>query len=419
MIDINLIRQHPERVKQACADRGIEIDLERLIKVDRQRRQLITEYQRLKAEHNEISQQIAGLSGAKKEEAISRAKEMSERVGELKERVDAEEAKFVALWREIPNLPFSEVPVGDESANRVLHQWGQPKKFKFEPKDHLQLGEELGLINMEQAGKVSGSGFTYLKREAALLQYALVQYAWKAVLPQGFVPVVPPNMVSEKAMQAMGYMERGEEEIYKTVRDNFYLVGTAEQSLGPMHMDEILERENLPLRYAAFSAAYRREAGSYGKDTRGILRVHQFDKLEMFSFAHPDRSKEEQELFLSIEEKLMQGLRLPYQVVRLATGDLGDPSAMTYDIETWMPGQNLYRETHSSSNCTDYQARRLNVRFRDDQGELKFVHTINGTAFAIGRILIAILENYQQADGSVNIPRVLQRYVGKKVIRKR
>jgi len=270
---------------------------------------------------------------------------------------------------------------------------------------------------MERAAKASGARFAYLKGDAALLHFALIQYALQTLSKHGFIPVVPPTLVGARAMRAMGYLEHGgHDEIYYLAKDNQYLTGTSEQSIGAMHMDEVLKNEELPLRYAGISTCYRREAGSYGKDTKGLIRVHQFDKVEMFSFSTPETSQAEHELILTIEEELMQGLGLHYQVIQMVTGDLGLPAAKKYDIETWIPSQDTFRETHSTSTCTDFQARRLNTRFKDGEGSMQFVHTVNGTAFAIGRTMVAIIENYQQEDGSVAVPEVLRPWVGKDVI---
>ncbi|MBT9151489.1 MAG: Serine--tRNA ligase [candidate division WS2 bacterium] len=299
-------------------------------------------------------------------------------------------------------------------------------KFDFGLKDYLEIAEKLDLIDVKRAAKVSGTRFGYLKNEAVLLEFALINLAFDVLAKQGFMPIIPPVMLKSEMMEGMGYIEikseklkaknSKEEEVYFLRDDDLVLVATSEQSIGPMHSDEIFSEKELPKRYAGFSTCFRREAGAYGKDTKGILRVHQFDKIEMFSFCQPKKSKQEHQLFLSLGEKLMQLLKIPYQIVQLCSSDLAQPSAATYDIETWMPGQDQYRETHSTSNCADFQARRLNVRYKDKDNKLNFVHMVNGTAFAIGRVLIAIIENYQQKDGSVKIPEVLQKYLGFKII---
>ena len=284
----------------------------------------------------------------------------------------------------------------------------------------MELAATLDLIDTERASKVSGTRFGYLKREAVMLEFALVRLALDTLTQEGFIPIVPPVLVKPEAMRAMGYVERGGEEIYFIEKDSVYLVGTSEQSIGPMHRDEIFTDANLPRRYVAFSTCFRREAGSYGKDTKGILRVHQFDKIEMFSLTRPEDSQKEHEYLLSLEERLMQKLGLSYRVLNICSGDLGDPAAAKYDIEAWLPGEGAYRETHSTSNTTDYQARRLNIRYRQqitkDKKQLSYVHTLNGTAFAIGRTIIAILENFQEKDGSITVPDALQPYLSFKRI---
>ena len=321
------------------------------------------------------------------------------------------EQEFNDLMKKIPNPPSEDVPVGkDESENVVVREVGEKTKFDFTPKDHLELGEKLDLIDVKRAAKVSGARFAYLKNEAVLLEFALVNFALDFLMEKDFVPVVPPVMMRTEMMEGMGYIERGRDEMYFIEKENLLLIGTSEQIIGAMHTKETLKGEELPKRYAGFSSCFRKEAGSYGKDTKGIFRVHQFDKVEMFIFCRPEESIKEHQLLLSIEEKLMQQLKLPYRVVQMCTGDLGDPAASKYDIEVWLPGQNRYRETHSASNCTDFQARRLNIRYKEGAGKLNFVHTLNGTALAVGRTIIAILENYQQEDGSIKIPKVLQKY---------
>jgi seryl-tRNA synthetase len=282
----------------------------------------------------------------------------------------------------------------------------------------MELGENLDLIDTKRAGKVAGARFGYIKRQLPLIEFALIKLVMDTVTKEGFIPVIPPVMLKDEMARGTGYFEAGDRnEAYYLPDDNMYLVGTSEQSLVSMHTDEILNEKDLPLRYAGFSTCFRREAGSYGKDTKGILRVHQFDKLEMVIFSKPEDSKDEHKLLLSIEEKLMKALALPYQVINICTGDLGRPAAAKYDIEAWLPSEKKYRETHSTSNCTDFQARRLNIRYRDKSGKVNFVHTLNGTAFAIGRILIMIMENYQQKDGSIKVPKALQKYCGFKVIK--
>ena len=419
MIDIKRILDEPELVAQNIKNRNKDIDISVATELHGERLKAIETVQTLRTRGNEIASEIP-KAGDNREALIAEGKELKAKVKEAEAKLSEVEEALGKELRRYPNFLREDVPIGpDESANEVLRKFGEPTTFDFEPKDHLDLGEALDIIDMSSAAEVSGARFVYLKGDAVLLEFALVQYAMQTAMAEGFVPVIPPHIVSTQAMGAMGYLERGgEEEIYHLKNDDMVLIGTSEQSIGPMHMKQILDESKLPLRYLGFSPCYRREAGSYGKDTRGILRVHQFDKVEMFSFTTPEHSDEEHELILSIEEKMMQGLNLPHQVVRLASGDTGSPSARTYDIETWMPGQGAYRETSSTSNTTDFQTRRLNTRIRREGGNV-FAHALNGTAFAIGRTLIAIMENYQQADGSIVVPEVLRGYVGKDRIEKR
>lgn len=406
MLDIKFIRAHPDIVKEGCKKKQVKIDIDFILKLDKEKRKYQKTLENLRAEQRKLSfttpLPLKKLKGIKNE------------IKKMEPRLAKKEGELKNLLLQIPNLPLDDVPEGkDEKDNKVIKKWGERPKFDFKPKDYLEIAQKLDLIDVERAAKVSGTRFGYLKNEAVLLEFALINLAFDILGKEGFVPVVPPVMIRPSMMRGMGYLERGED-IYFIKKDNLYLVGTAEQSIGPMHSNEIFEKEKLPLRYLGFSSCFRREAGSYGKDTRGIFRVHQFDKIEMFSFCHPLQSKKEHQFFLSCEKKLMQLLEIPYRIVQICTGDLGDPAAAKYDIEAWLPGQGRYRETHSTSNCTDFQARRLNIRFKEKSGKLNFVHTINGTAFAIGRTLIAIFENYQQKDGSIKIPQILQKYIFKR-----
>ena len=414
---INLIRKNPQFVKDKIALKNVKVDIDRIVKLDNEKRYLTTEIEKLRAEQNKVSEYMDEIKGGEREARIRDMQALKKNLKEIELNLDIIEAEYKKLIYQIPNLPFDEVPIGkDESGNVVLREVGEKKKFEFKPKDYMEIAGKMGLIDMESAAEVSGSRFGYLKKEAVLLEISLINFAFDILGKEGFMPVIPPVMIKEKAMRAMGYMERGGDEIYHLEKDDLYLIGTAEQSLGAMHMNEIFNEKDLPKRYAGFSTCFRREAGSYGKDTKGILRVHQFDKIEMFSFCHPEKSTEEHKFFLEMEERLMGALKIPYHVLNICAGDLGDPAAAKYDIEAWMPGQGTYRETHSTSNTTDFQTRRLNIRFKSsNQGikpQLNFVHTVNGTAFAIGRTLIAIIENYQQKDGSIAVPEVLKEYMG-------
>lgn len=415
MLDIKFIRENPEKVKQSCKNRGVICDVEKILELDQGKRTSLREIEQLRARQNKLGKEQMAEAQALKQQIKTKEPELQNMEKELEN----------LLWQ-LPNIPFDDVPVGkDEKDNKVIHMWGKVPKFSFEPKDHVRVGEALGLIDLERAAKVAGSRFTFLKSGLVLLEFALVDLVLKTAIKEKFIPVVPPVLLRPEVMKAMGYIDTPQDlaERYFLEKDKLFLAGTSEHSVGAMHRDEIFTEKDLPRRYAAFSTCFREEAGSYGKDTKGILRVHQFDKVEFVSFSHPEKSREELEFLLKLEEKLWQQLTIPYRVVQLCTGDLARPSAATYDIEAWLPGhpstgsgQGAYREVSSASHTTDFQARRLNTRFKTKDGKTEFVHMLNATGFAIGRTLIAILENYQQKDGSVKIPRVLQKYVGFKKI---
>ncbi len=419
MIDIKLIRDNPEELKKKIARKGADPNLvDEAAAIDKRRRELLVELEQSQSELNKRSEEIAKLHGQQKIDAINEASHYSEKVKKAKPEIDELNVEFRKVMLQIPNPPEDDVIDGEfDKDNTVNRKWGEPTKFDFTPLDHVDLGTKLDLIDIERAGKIAGSRFYFLKREAALLEFALVQYVFDILTKEGFIPMVPPVLLNRATVEGAGYIPGGEDEIYRT-QDGTYLAGTSEQPLAGYHMNEILNEKDLPLRYAGFSSCFRREAGSYGKDVRGILRVHQFDKVEMFSYVKPEDSKKEHEYLVSLEEKIVQGLRIPYQVVNICSGDLGAPASKKFDIECWMPGEDKYRETHSCSNCTDFQARRLNEKYRDKNGKVEFIHTLNGTAVAIGRTLIAIMENYQQKDGSIKVPEVLQEYVGFEVIKR-
>ncbi len=421
MLDIKFIRENPEKVKRACEKKQVKVDIDLLLKLDKQRRELIKEIEKRRALQNQFSRKIKELTPKEKKEKIEEMKKIVKEIDKFKDKLAEIEPLFKKILLEIPNPPLDDVKVGlTEADNEIIRHEGEIPKFDFPPKDYLELNEALDLIDTKRASRTSGSRFGYLKNEAVLLEFALFRFALDTLLEEGFIPVIPPVMVKKEIMEAMGYYTRGAEEIFHLEKDDLYLIGTAEQAIGPMHMNEILKEEDLPLRYLGFSSCFRREAGSYGRDVRGILRVHQFDKAEMFSFVHPKNSRQEHLFFLSLEEKMMKALKLPYRVVRMCTADLGDPAADKYDIETWLPGQHEYRETHSTSNCTDFQARRLNIRFkRKGKKETEFVHTVNGTAFS-QRPIIAIMENYQTKEGDIIVPEVLRKYMnGMEIIRRK
>lgn len=407
MLDINKIRTNPDEIKKGIAAKNSDPALvDRFLENDGKWRSLTKKIDELRAEQKKLGE-------AKK---VEEAKKIKEELKNIEAELTELDKARQEVLRQMPNPPLSWVIVGkSEKENKTLREVGTKPDIK-NPKDYLALTEKLGMIDTDRASKVSGSRFGYLKGALAQMEFALVDLAMKTAMKEGFMPVVPPVLINEKAMWAMGYLDRGRDEIYHLPEDNLYLVGTSEQSVGPMHMDEVFAESDLPKRYISFSTCFRREAGSYGKDTKGILRVHQFDKVEMVIFSKPEESENEHKLLLSIEEKLMQELELPYRVLDICSGDLGDPAAAKYDIEAWMPGQNggkgEYRETHSTSNTTDFQARRLNVKYRTADNKLEFVHMLNGTAFAIGRMLIAIIENYQTEEGTIRVPKALQGYLG-------
>ncbi len=414
MLDINFIRQNPDQVKEGLLSKNSDPKLvDKFLRIDDQWRKKIFSLEQLRSEQNVLNKELAQ---EKSDHLLARAQILKQRISELKEEIKKLENKRNQILYQFPNLPLPEVPRGrDESENKVIKEVGEKTTFDFEPYDYLDLAEKLDLIDVKRASKVSGPRFGYLKNEAVLLEFALVKYVFDTLMPYGFKLVVPPVMIKEEMMKGMGYVDRSEDqaETYFLKEDKMYLVATSEHSLGPMHANEVFEENELPKRYLAFSTCFRREAGSYGKDTRGIFRVHQFDKLEMFSFTHPEKSKEEHLFLLSLEEKLMQGLKIPYRVVEICSGDLGYVAAAKFDIEAWFPVEKTYRETHSASNVLDFQSRRLNIKFkpRDPKQKLQFVHTLNATALAIGRILIALIENYQTKDGKIKIPEVLQEYL--------
>lgn len=405
MIDIELIRTNPDLVTKKLRERGSKVDVAAVVQQDAEYRALLREVEQLRSERKS--------AGAAAKDDISmreKMKAIKERITEKEATLTEQKAALDALLADIPNIHKDDVPVGpDESGNVVLREVGKKPSIE-RPRDYLTIAEELGIIDTKRAGKVSGARFGYLVGAMAQLEFALVQYAQKTLLDEGFTMIIPPVMIKSANMAAMGYLAGGgESETYHFKEDDLYLVGTSEQSVGPMFRDEILKADELPKRFLSFSTCFRREAGSYGKDTKGILRVHQFDKLEMFSFTTPDQSDDEHEFLLAMEEKLVQGLGIPYRVLQLCSGDIGYPSARTYDIEMWLPSENRYRETHSSSTTTDYQARALNIKV-DTGTEKVFAHMLNGTAFT-NRTTIALIENFQQPDGSVEIPKALQPYM--------
>ncbi|MFA5355187.1 MAG: serine--tRNA ligase [Candidatus Paceibacterota bacterium] len=419
MLDIKFIRQNPGTVREGARKKNIEVDTDKILELDRQKRECLQALEDMNAKKNEASKKIAGAKEDDKKAIIMQMKELDGNNDKLEEKMNAIDGELQNLLMQIPNLPLDSVPVGkDDSENVVEEQIGKKTEFDFIPKSYMDLGEALDIIDTKRAAKTSGSRFGFLKGNLALMEFAIINLVLEKLTKNGFIPVIPPVMLKPEIAKGMGFLEQGnDEDAYYLPKDDLFLAGTAEQPLGGMHSGEVFEEKDLPRRYVGFSTCFRREAGSYGKDTKGILRVHQFDKLEMFSYSKPEDSVKEHKLLLSMEKELMKELGVPFQVVHIASGDLGVPAAEKYDIEAWIPLENRYRETHSTSNCTDFQARRLNIRYRDKNGNFNFVHTLNGTAFAIGRILIAIMENYQQKDGSIEVPKALQKYLDFKSIK--
>lgn len=414
MVDLKALRGEPESFRQALRRRGADPSLvDRALELDRSWREALQEVERLRAAQNRASQEVARLSGEARERKIAEVRAVAGRLRELEPEVRRRKEALDQVLLTLPNPPHDSVPDGvGEQDNVVVRMWGEPPAFDFPPADHVELGCRLGILDFERASKVSGSRFYYLLGKGALLEMALVRYALDKLLHYGFVPVIPPVLVRlEIITGAWGGASFDPQQTYRVAEDDLALVGTSEQSLAGFYKDEVLDSVGLPVRFAGLSWCFRREAGAHGRETRGLYRVHQFDKVEMFSYAHPQRSWEEHEFLVTVEEEIVRGLGIPYRVVLLCAGDLGAASAKTYDLEAWMPGRGAYGEVTSCSNTTDFQARRLNVRFRE-RGRTDYVHTLNGTALATSRMLIAVLENYQQPDGSVRIPEALVPYTG-------
>lgn len=417
MIDIQYIRQNPSLVQKSSENKGVIMNVDHILEIDSKRKELQKIVQKLQEERNEL---VKDIKGKPTEEQIKKGKEIKEKLEKQEHGLTAVEEELEIELFKIPNPAKKDVKIGkNELENDVVKKYKEQTKFSFTPKDHLEIGIGLDILDVESAGKVSGPRFAYLKNEGVMLEFALVQLALKTLIEEGFTPIIPPVLIKTEVMKNLGYMENGgDEDMFHLIKDNLTLVGTAEHAIVPMLMDKTLDIKDLPKRFVGFSSAFRREAGSYGKDTKGIIRVHQFDKVEMVSFVEEGKDDDEHDYLLSLEEKLFQLLDIPYQVVKMCTGDLGFPTARKYDIEAWMPGQNKYREVTSASTIVDFQSRRLNIRYSDGN-EKKYVSILNGTAYAIGRTIVAILENYQTDNGSVRIPDVLQKYLGKSVIEKK
>jgi seryl-tRNA synthetase len=399
MLDIKFIRENAKKVEEAAKNKGYQVDSRKIIKLDENHRLLVGKIDALRAERKKVGR-----------DQIEKGREIKKNLKKLEAEIAKVENELRELLYSVPNMPAKDVKIGkDERENEVIRTVGKIKLK--EGKDHVEIGKRLDLIDTVASAIASGSRFGYLKNEAVLLQFALINYVFALLVKEKFIPMIPPVMLKNQIARDTGYYEKGNDDSFYLKDVPKVLVGTSEHSVLAYHAGTCFEENELPKRYIGYSTCFRREAGSYGKDVEGILRVHQFDKVEMVSFTKPEDSENELKYFLSLEEKIMQGLEIPYQVVKMCTGDLGLPAAKKLDIESWMPGQKKYRETHSTSNCTDFQARRLGIKFKNNTGN-QYVHIINGTAVAIGRMIIAILENYQQKDGSIEIPKVLQKYCG-------
>jgi seryl-tRNA synthetase len=426
MLDAAFIREHLEAVKTNCANRNVKADVDRVVQLDDERRRFAGETQSVQQRQNEVSKLIPKeKDAARKQELIAEGKTLREQAGVLEKQQKLAQEELHAALLTIPNMTHPDAPVGKEATdNKIIRRWGEPRKFDFAPKDHVALAEALDLVDFEAGASVAGQKFYYLKNEAALLELALVQYAMQTLVKEGYTPVITPDVARVEVLEGIGFLPRDPDpekrQIYSLADTDLCLIATAEITLGGMHRDRIFDELDLPKKYVGLSHCFRTEAGAPGRDTRGLYRVHQFTKAEMFVFCTPDQSEEIHLELLRIEEGIFQGLGLPYHVIDTCTGDLGGPAYRKYDLEAWMPGRGEhgeYGEVTSTSNCTDYQARRLGVRFKTPgQKGTRFVHTLNGTAVAVTRALLAVLENCQQADGSVVVPEALRQWLGKERI---
>ncbi|OGM14148.1 serine--tRNA ligase [Candidatus Woesebacteria bacterium RIFCSPHIGHO2_02_FULL_42_20] len=411
MINIQLLREDPGKFKKAVKDKQMDPSLvDKLLEIDERRRKLIGEIETLRAERNEIA----------KSKNIVAGKQVKEELKKKEPELDKAEKNYFNALNLIPNPALDMVPVGkDEKDNVEVRKWGEPKKFNFAPKDHLELGKALGILDFETGAKVAGSQFYYLYGDGALMELALIHYAFDKLTKEGFLPVITPDLAKSRYYLGTGYMPKGDEaQTYEIKDEDLGLIATAEVTLAGKHADEVIPEDKLPLKYIGYSHCFRKEAGAYGKYSKGIYRVHQFTKAEMFIYCIPEESNKMHEYLLKMEEEIYQELGLPYRVLEMCTGDLGAMAARKFDIEAWMPSRDDYGEVTSTSNCTDYQARNLNIKYRTKDGKTDYVHMLNGTAIATSRTPLAILENYQQKDGSVVVPEVLRKWIGKDVIKK-
>jgi seryl-tRNA synthetase len=415
MLDIAFIREFPDLVKAGAEKKRLKVDIDRLLEVDRRRRALITEAEQLRAERNRKSKAVSAAPAGERQALLAETKAITERLKRIEADLAPLEHEFERLMLQVPNVPAPDVPEGLTEADNVeVRRWGEPPTFSFTPRDHVELGEALDLIDLKRAARIAGTRTYYLKNEAVLLELAVLRFTLDHMIRKGFTPMLVPHLVRDEAMIGTAYFPGGEEQAYRIEKDELNLIGTSEVPLTAYHYDEILSEAELPKRYVGLSACYRREAGTYGRDTRGLYRIHQFHKVEQVIICVADErvSIAEHEGIVRNAEEVLQALQLPYRVVTVCGGDLGLPQVKKYDVETWMPSRNAYGETHSASRFDDFQARRLKLRYRDRQGKTRYAHTLNNTVIASPRILIPILEIYQQPDGSVVVPEVLRPYMG-------
>jgi seryl-tRNA synthetase len=417
MIDIKFLREHPDVVRASQKGRGESVELvDQILAIDEKKRAAVTEFETLRQEQNTLSKSVGAAKGDEKTALLENAKALADKVKAADTKRAQVEEQTKELLLQLSNLLDTQAPIGGEEDFLLIEHVGTPRDFDkdgFQPKDHVELGKLLGAIDTERGAKVAGSRSYYLTGVGALLEFALVNYAIQSAVKNGFTPVIPPVLVNPAAMEGTGFLGQAAENVYRIEKDDVYLVGTSEVPLAAMHMDETLPADKLPLRYAGYSTCFRREAGTYGKDTRGIIRVHQFDKVEMFTFCKPEDAQAEHQRLLQWEKDFLTAMEIPFRVIDVASGDLGSSATRKFDIEAWIPTQGAYREVTSTSNCTEFQGRRLNIRYKDSEG-VKAIATLNGTLVAIPRMIVAIFENHQNADGTVNVPAALQPFLGMK-----
>jgi len=420
VLDPKIIKEDPESIRKMLKSRNVEFDFDGLVESDKLRRDLILQTDELRKKKNQVAQEISKKkkAGEDASEILENMKKVSEELSQLESSQEAIEKKYLKLALTIPNLIHESVPIGiDDSANKEIKKWGNIPEFNFKVNDHIDISENLGLVDLERAAKVAGARFYYLKNDLVRLNQSLIQYALEFLTTKDYSLIQPPYMINHQSMEGAVIADDFEEVIYKIENEDLYMIGTSEHAMAAMHSGEIIEGKDLPLRYAGVSPCFRKEAGAHGRDQKGIFRVHQFDKIEQFVFTRPEDSWKEHERMLAIAEEFYQNLEIPHRVMLLSSGDMGKISAKTYDIEAWMAGQNAYREIVSCSNCLDFQARRLKIRYREKTNEeTKYIYTLNSTLIATSRILVSIMENFQTKDGHIKVPRVLRKYLSKDTI---